>query len=136
MDLKGKKCLELVNDLGLVDNVIFTGYVDDIRPFLKNSKYYIQTSSSEGLSLALLESFALGNIPILTNAGDEKDIIEDKKTGFFVDIANPAQIADAIEFLESSPELAQNVRRNIHEALLKIDIKSSQDSVDLILDKA
>ena len=130
-----ESCMNLVDDLGIAENVRFIGYVEDIRPFINNSKYYVQASSSEGLSLALLESFALTNIPITTKAGDESDIIQDNKTGFFVDIACPSQIADTIAILENSPEFTQEIRKNIKRATSEIDINNSNHNIDLILRK-
>lgn len=130
-----EKCVNLVDDLGIAENVRFIGYVEDIRPFINNAKYYVQASSSEGLSLALLESFALNIIPITTKAGDESDIIQDNKTGFFVDIACPDQIADTIEMLENSQGFTQHIRKSIKRATAEIDIKNSNHNIEQILRK-
>ena len=92
-------CMKLAESLGVEKNIIFEGYVDDIRPYINSSEYYLQTSSSEGLSISLIESMAVGLIPIATNVGDEQEIIHDNQTGVFVPVGNPQIIENKIEHL-------------------------------------
>lgn len=125
-------CLNLVKSLGVDDNIKFEGYVNDIRPYINNSEYYLQTSSSEGLSIALIESMATGLIPLVTNVGDEKEIIKDNETGFFIPVGEPEIIADKIAMLESSP-LKNAVKENIKKTMVKSTIKSSDKYITEIL---
>ena len=125
-------CLNLVKSLGVDDNIKFEGYVNEIRPYINNSEYYLQTSSSEGLSIALIESMATGLIPLVTNVGDEKEIIKDNETGFFIPVGEPEIIAEKIAMLESSP-LKNAVKENIKKTMVKSTIKSSDKYITEIL---
>ena len=82
-DGPGKEnCIQLAKELGVDKRITFEDHVDDIRPYINNSEYYLQTSTSEGLSIALIESMAVGLIPLALNVGDEKELIDDKKVDF------------------------------------------------------
>lgn len=107
-----KACKDLVNELKMEKNVFFTGFVEDIRPYINNSEYYLQTSSSEGLSISLIESMSVGLIPIATNVGDEKWVIKDGKTGFFVPVGEPNTIAEKIKYIEKN-HLKKKLKENI-----------------------
>jgi len=126
------KCKELVEELGISKNVKFLGFVDDIRPYINNSEYYLQTSSSEGLSLALVESMAVGLIPIVTNVGDEKEIITDQKTGFFIPVGIPLEIANRIILAESG--LKKTILENIELKMKNYSINCSNKFLCEILE--
>ncbi len=49
------------------NNVLFTGYANNIKDYLQASDYYISTSLSEGFHLTVYESLACGLPSILTN---------------------------------------------------------------------
>jgi len=67
-DLRYKVYLEyMIKEMGLQDNVIFYGWVDDMEGFWKDKNYLLHTSIHEGHSLAILEAMARGIKPILHN---------------------------------------------------------------------
>tara|TARA_Y100001954_G_scaffold236813_1_gene298577 strand:- start:2901 stop:3980 length:1080 start_codon:yes stop_codon:yes gene_type:complete len=112
-----KYCENFVRENNLEKNVHFYGYVKDIRPFLNNSQYFIQTSTSEGLSLALVEAMGVGLIPIVTDVGDERDLITETKNGFFVNVGMPNEIAKKIIQIEknnSKEMLKKNILKRMH----------------------
>jgi len=60
-DLRYKVYLEyMIKEMGLQDNVIFHGWVDDMEEFWEDKNYLLHTSIHEGHSLAILESLARG----------------------------------------------------------------------------
>ena len=126
-------CMKLAESLGVEKNIIFEGYVDDIRPYINSSEYYLQTSSSEGLSISLIESMAVGLIPIATNVGDEQEIIHDNQTGVFVPVGNPQIIANKIAHLESSP-IKNKLKINIEKKIMKSKIELSDKYISEILE--
>lgn len=76
-----RKALEdLVAKKGLDDDVMFTGFVADVMPYLMSADFSALTSS-ETLSLAALESMALGKPLILSNSGGSPEIVDSGGNG-------------------------------------------------------
>ena len=94
-----EKLISLIEKLGLQSSIHFVGFQDNVLSFLQESKIFVQTSRSEGLSLALIEALAAGVVPITTKAGSEKDIIKDGYNGLFIKIGSHEDLANKIETL-------------------------------------
>jgi glycosyltransferase involved in cell wall biosynthesis len=124
--------MELAIKLGLENSIVFEGFVEDIRPYINNSEYYLQTSSSEGLSIALIESMASGLIPIVTNVGDEKEVVKDYETGFFVPVGAPKEIANKLLLLDSNP-LKKKIKNNIKQKMKRSSISYSNQYISSLL---
>jgi len=74
---------EEVKRLKINSNGIFTGYVEDAKPYLsKIDILFFPTRHQEGLSLALLEALALGKVVVARDIGGNRELILNKKTGF------------------------------------------------------
>ncbi|OGO81582.1 MAG: hypothetical protein A2Y21_10560 [Clostridiales bacterium GWC2_40_7] len=94
-----RKYLErLVSDKGLTDRVLITGYVRDIRPYLMCADISVLTSTAtETLSMAALESMALGKALILSNIGGAPEIVDDGVNGYLYSPGNVLELAVAIK---------------------------------------
>ena len=67
-DLRYKIYLEhMIKEMGLQDNVIFYGWIDDMESFWKDKNYLLHTSLHEGHSLAVNEAMARGVKPVIHN---------------------------------------------------------------------
>lgn len=65
-DLRYKIYLEhIIKEMGLEDNVIFHGWIDDMEGFWEDINYLLHTSIHEGHSYAILEAFSRGIKPII-----------------------------------------------------------------------
>lgn len=117
------------NDLGLQSNVEFLGERSDIPNLLKDAGFFVSSSTTEGISLTILEAMAVGLPVVTTNVGGNPEIVEPGKTGTLVEPRNPQQLADAIlemyadrEGWPAIGELARqrveqhfNIRRMVHD---------------------
>ena len=59
----------------------------------------------------------VGLIPIVTNVGDESELIENDKNGFFIPVGKPDEIAKKIlqiEKLKSKKTLKKNILEKMH----------------------
>jgi glycosyltransferase involved in cell wall biosynthesis len=98
-----KECHDLVESLGLQDNVKFLGF-QNLMDLLPQIGLVVLSSISEALPLVLLEGYAAGVPGVSTDVGSCRQLIEgltsgDKalgKSGEVVGIANPQELADAI----------------------------------------
>jgi len=80
-----EKCISLVKDLFLNDNVEFLGFRKDITQLINKTKVLLLTSESEGMPSAIIEAMACGVPVVSSDVGDIGDIVVDGKNGFLVE---------------------------------------------------
>ncbi len=101
-----------VQQLQLEGEVRFLGFVNGSTEVLNRARIFVLPSTSEGLSLTLLEAMAVGVPAIATNVGGNPEIIEDGETGILVPPGDPKSLANAICKLWNNVE----ERRRLAEA--------------------
>jgi glycosyltransferase involved in cell wall biosynthesis len=62
-------------ELGIAAAVRFTGFAEDVRPYLEMSDIYVSASDREGLSISLIEAMAYRLPCIATNIGGHNEIV-------------------------------------------------------------
>lgn len=98
---------DLINEcrnLGLTQNIIFTGKRKDVKEILSICDIFIFPTLSEGLSVALLESMATKVACIATSIGPNREIIKHKENGILVNCKNVKEIVEAVLYLFNHPE--------------------------------
>lgn len=75
---------DLINKLGLEEQVKLLGYRRDISEISKVSDIFTFPSFREGLSVALMEAMAIGIPVICSDIRGNKDLIENNKGGYLV----------------------------------------------------
>lgn len=104
---------ELVNELGVQDNVVFTGEVRDARPAYAAMDLVALTSAQpEPFGGVVMEAMAMGLPVVATNIGGSLDQVVDGVTGLLVPPADPAALADAIEKLLLDPARRERMGRS------------------------
>lgn len=93
--------LQQLTEDGIIN---YHGLQKDVIPFLKETSCLIHPSYyPEGMSNVLLEASASGRPVITTNRSGCREIVENKKTGYIIEIKNSQQLIDKIEeFLKLS----------------------------------
>ncbi len=86
----------LAKELGVKNNVIFTGYVSEnmLPLYYESSNVFILPSTGEGFGIVFLEAMYYSKPCIGANAGGIPEVIENRKTGFLV---NPNDISSLSE---------------------------------------
>ena len=84
-------------NLGLDGLVIFTGNRKDVPELLLAADIYLMPSSTEGLSIALLEGMYYNNLAIVNNARGLANVVADKQTGYVIDVAEPLNYLNFIK---------------------------------------
>ena len=103
-----KRCLEL----GIEDQVVFTGYQQDIAPFYDVADLIVMPSLSEGLPNVALEAL-LHHRPILaTRVGGTPEVVLDGITGLLVPPSDPVAMANGMARLLDSPQLCRELVEN------------------------
>lgn len=104
-----EECVELVKDLGLEEEIIFTGRAD-IKDYLPIIDILLLTSISEGQPLVILEGNAFGIPFVSTDVGACKEMLNGTDgdtfgpSGVIVPPVSPAETANAIvKLLKDEP---------------------------------
>jgi len=102
----------IVAELGLEKNIIFTGYQNDIAAIYSALDIVVLSSLTEGLPVSLLEASSFEKPVVATNVGGVSEIVVNGKTGFIVPPNNSKSLADKILLLLNNDELAKRLGRN------------------------
>jgi len=93
---------------GLGRTVRFLGQRTDARRWLAGCDVYVNCSTSEGVSLTILEAMAAG-LPIIATAVGGTPEVVDNTCGRLVPARNPTALAEAIKTLMHSPSERANL---------------------------
>lgn len=91
------------------------GQCDDVMDRLAQSRIFVLTSRSEGLSIALGEAMAAGAVPVVPDIGELASLVRDGDTGFLTDPQDVSSFVDPILHLlrdrEAWCEMSRNAAR-------------------------
>jgi glycosyltransferase involved in cell wall biosynthesis len=108
----------LVEKLGLKDNIIFTGNLQDMPAIYLLSDIIIAPSIvEESFGRTSIEAGAMGRIIIASNVGGFKETIKNEETGFLVPPNDSIKLAEAIDHVHGLTEhkkykIMQAARKN------------------------
>ena len=97
---------QLVQELGLQDQVHFLGLCRDVPKLLMEHQISVLSTHYEGMPLALIEAMAAGCAVVGSAVPGVRDVIDDGRDGRLVAESDPQALADALEQLLRSPEEA------------------------------
>lgn len=103
---------ELGRDLRISHAVEFMGAIHDIPAFLRDAKFLVHTSESEGCPNAVMEAMAAGKAVVATDVGDIPHLVEDGKTGFVVKQDDDEALINRIVTLLTNPDLCREMGKN------------------------
>jgi glycosyltransferase involved in cell wall biosynthesis len=111
---------ELVDDLGIRDHVIFTGYISQPQHYLDCMDIFLLSSFSEGTSMTLLEAMSLSKPCVVTNAGGNPEIIKHMVNGLVTENDNQKEFAKGILKLISEGETYSHMQTNAKQRFDKL----------------
>lgn len=99
----------LAAQLGVIDQVRFTGFQTEPGKFLHIMSAFLLTSESEGMPLSLLEAWAVG-VPVATfRVCGLPELIRTGETGYLAEFGNVDQLADQVIHLIEHHQEAQTI---------------------------
>jgi glycosyltransferase involved in cell wall biosynthesis len=104
---------ELAAELAL-GNVEFVGHIRgaELDRAISDSRFTVLPSHAyETLGKTILESYAEARAVVATDLGSRREVVQDGKTGLLYRTGDVEQLASAIRFLSSQPELAEKMGR-------------------------
>ncbi len=120
-----KEVKDLVESLQLKDKIVFTGYQEDVVPFIRMMDVVVHSSiTPEPFGMVIIEAMACSKPVVASNVGGGPlEIVIDGETGFLVDPKDSDKIASAlIKLLQDS-----NLRERFGESG-RLRVKSNFDS--------
>lgn len=131
-----------VTEMGLQNNVIFTGRVEDTKPFYKLSDLFLLCSLKEGLSVTTLEAMIMGLPLISADVGSQYELVSeetgklitcraDEQQDFYNRQNDPEEV---MEYAEAICEWVNNIEadREKVKSACKNKIKNGFTLKDLI----
>ncbi|MCM8832406.1 MAG: glycosyltransferase [Candidatus Omnitrophica bacterium] len=106
------KLKKLAKNLNIQDDVIFTGYRDDLPELIKISDIVVLISLWEGMPNLIIEGMLCKKPVICTKIGGGKEIIKDGENGFLIDPKNQKEIVEKILFLLNNEEKSKIFGQN------------------------
>src|SRR6266849_3449700 len=104
-----REVLDLVESLGLQNNVRFLEFVENPVPLLKMSSIFCMLSRSEGFCNALLEAMACGVPSVVSRVGGNPEAITDGQSGFLIPVEDYQTAAERLLFLLRNPDQARQI---------------------------
>lgn len=101
----------LRSELGLTERVTFLGGRPDVADRLAAADAFALASTSEGLSISLLEASAAGLAVVATRVGGNPEIVEHGASGLLVPPGDPDALAAALISVLSEPHRLRDMGR-------------------------
>jgi len=118
------RLVDAVQRAGLSEVVHFLGYRSDVRDLLPALDVYVNCSTSEAISLTILEAMASRLPVVATRVGGNPEVVLDAETGLLVPARAPEALAAALLTLARAPERRRrlgNAGRVRMERLFAVD---------------
>jgi glycosyltransferase involved in cell wall biosynthesis len=90
-----------------LQNLEFTGFVDNVGDYLSAFDLFILPSNKEGIGGILLDAMDQGLAIIASKVGGVPEIVHDGENGILIEPARPDQLKAGILKLKDSPQLRQ-----------------------------
>ena len=103
---------QLVQDLGIADRVVFTGFREDVPELMQLLRVIVHASvTPEPFGRVIAEAMAMGKPVVATDAGGPREIIQDGSDGYLVPPEEPQAMARAIIRLLTDTAHADQIGR-------------------------
>ncbi len=119
---KEKEYKQLAMQLGLTDDVTFTGLIpySEVANYHRLIDIYVAVSLSESFGVAVLEASACEKPVVVSNVGGLPEVVRDGETGFIIEPSNAKATASAIETLLLDKNLRKTFGANGRKMVLEL----------------
>lgn len=114
-----KEIKEKVYELGLENDIIFSGFRNDIPDILPEFDLFMFTSMNEATGGVILEAYACHVPVVAANAGGVSEVLIDEVTGLFAQVGNPISFADNVQKMFRDDDFQKKCIKNGYEFLNK-----------------
>lgn len=138
-ELDNLKKLSLLNNLN--NNIIFTGYTDNVKDYLDITDIFVLPSYyQEGMPISILEAMSMERPVIVSDNKGCRNIVTDNYDGLIVKPKDKKTLAEKIIYLCNNPDemirLGNNGRKTVLEKYCKdIILEEHQKILESIINK-
>jgi glycosyltransferase involved in cell wall biosynthesis len=100
---------DLARHVGVADRVVWIGWSDEPRSYLRSFDVFVLPSRFEGFPLALLEALLARSAVVAADVGSVAEVVQDDETGLLVPAEDPTAVAAAIRRLLADEELRRRL---------------------------
>jgi mannosylfructose-phosphate synthase len=106
--------LKIVDELGISDNVIFTGYIhdDDLATYYRKASVFVLPSKYEPFGMTTLEAMSCGTPVVATRFGGIRKNLRNEFDALMVDPTDEVEFAGAITRLLTDEALSKKLVQN------------------------
>jgi glycosyltransferase involved in cell wall biosynthesis len=123
---------QTIKDLGLVKDVIFTGYVigDELVPLFQGSEFFVMPSLYEGFGMTVLEAFATQTPAIISRVASLPELAGE--AAYFINPVDTAELAKAMELFAGDASLRERYKTKGLEQAAKFNWdKTAQETLEI-----
>lgn len=102
-DIPNEAKMARVRELGMTEQVVFPGLLDDVRPALAACDVGFVLSYREALSFACREVMSLGLPALISDAGGLPENVRDGQDGWIVPVRDPQAIGRVLQSILADP---------------------------------
>ena len=118
-------------ELSVEDNIVFTGFVKDIKSFMESIDVFVLTSKWEGFGYVLVEAMVCKKPVIAFDISSNPEIIKDKETGFLVPAFDIDILSEKLMELSENKELCTRLGENAYARV--VNLFSIEKTIDKLL---
>lgn len=111
--------IELAKQLGVSDQISFTGFVKDIEGIYPHCDAVLLTSTVEGMPMCILEAMRAGRAVIATAVGGVPELIEHSRTGYLLKGAAPVELSEIWKQLLDKPEALEQMGASAYQRFVE-----------------
>jgi glycosyltransferase involved in cell wall biosynthesis len=128
---KENKYKKLAEELGVKDNVIFTGFRKDIPSILKQADFMVHTAIYEGGSPWVILEAMMAGLPIVsTEAITIPEFVQDGVNGYLAENKNPEDIANQVIKMIENKDRVKMGQKSAEIAAEKYTFKKMIDNIE------
>lgn len=108
--------VEMINELGLKDKVIWVGLTPDIKKYFAASDIFILPTRYEPFGIVIIEAMASGLPVVVSKLSGAAELIDDEKDGMKIeDPTNSDEIAEKLNYLIKNDIVRKEMGRKARE---------------------
>lgn len=124
-DKMSGKCQQLARDYNIDNQIHFLGFRHDIPKLLKISDLSVTSSVREGLPVNVMEAIYCGLPVVATDCRGNRDLIEDGKNGYVVDLNDNNDFCDKILYFSKLNSREKDAIKKENENIIKDYLKEN-----------
>ena len=109
---------KLAAELGVADQIEFTGQQLDVSPFFARANVFVMSSLSEGVPMSLLQAMSVSMPSIVTDAGGMAEVVRLADCGLVVPVKDSNAYSEAMLRICTNAKERNRLGNNAHIAYL------------------